>query len=428
MKKKTYEEILLDLKQHNLTVLTPKIEYKNTYTPLIISNGVYKIIETYRTYSGNHAEPSWFSKNNPYIIDNINKYFEINKNNNFTCISDTTDYIDRNSQLLFKCNRCGNIIKSTWMSEQKAISDKYNSRHGITCDKCDGINESLHALVLKQVFMHEYPDTILEDRSCVNPITNAVMPTDIVNHKMKIAIEIQGQFHRFDNQKVKDKIKKNFWQNKGYSFYDYSIDKISVLNYLKLFFPEIEDIPEYVDLNYSNKLDFKTIQNKINQNIRVSEIAKELNINPHRIYDAIYDNKLYYPNSYNRTTTVPIVQLDKHNNLISEYSSFKEAETKNGIKSGLISSCIYYNNYYCKGFYWFYKKDYVNRTYIIPQNRTDKFYQKVECYDLNNIFIQSFDNMYQAAKFCNSTASKIYEVTQNKRKTTKGYIFKICDN
>ena len=36
--------------------------------------------------------------------------------------------------------------------------------------------------------------------------------------------------------------------------------------------------------------------------------------------------------------------------------------------------------------------------------------------------------MYQAAKFCNSTASKIYEVTQNKRKTTKGYIFKICDN
>ena len=79
MKKKTYEEILLDLKQHNLTVLTPKIEYKNTYTPLIISNGVYKIIETYRTYSGNHAEPSWFSKNNPYIIDNINKYFEINK-------------------------------------------------------------------------------------------------------------------------------------------------------------------------------------------------------------------------------------------------------------------------------------------------------------------------------------------------------------
>ena len=314
------------------------------------------------------------------------------------------------------------------MSEQKAIRDKYNSRHGITCDKCDGINESLHALVLKQVFMHEYPDTILEDRSCVNPITNAVMPTDIVNHKMKIAIEIQGQFHRFDNQKVKDKIKKNFWKNKGYSFYDYSIDKISVLNYLKLFFPEIEDIPEYVDLNYSNKLDFKTIQNKINQNIRVSEIAKELNINPHRIYDAIYDNKLYYPNSYNRTTTVPIVQLDKHNNLISEYSSFKEAETKNGIKSGLISSCIYYNNYYCKGFYWFYKKDYVNSTYIIPQNRTDKFYQKVECYDLNNIFIQSFDDMYQAAKFCNSTASKIYEVTKNKRKTTKGYIFKICDN
>nr|DAX07971.1 MAG TPA: intron associated endonuclease [Bacteriophage sp.] len=428
MKKKTYEEILLDLKQHNLTILTPEIEYKNTYTPLIISNGTYKILETYRTYSGGYAEPAWFSKNNPYIIYNINKYFEINRENNFTCISDTADYVTRKSELLFKCNRCGNLIKAPWISELKAISDKYNSRHGITCDKCDGINESLHAMALKQVFMHEYPDTILEDRSCINPITATVMPTDIVNHKMKIAIEIQGQFHRFDNQKVKDKIKKDFWINKGYSFYDYSIDKISVLDYLKLFFPQVEDIPKYVDLNYSNKLDLEMIQNKINQYVRISDIAKELNIKPHRIYDAIYDNKLYYPNDYNRTTAVPIVQLDKYDNLISEYSSFKEAEAKTGIKAGLISSCIYYKNYYCKGFYWFYKDNYINHTYIIPQNRTNKFYQKVECYNIDNIFIQIFDDMYQAAKFCNSTASKIYEVTQNKRKTTKGYIFKICDN
>ena len=36
--------------------------------------------------------------------------------------------------------------------------------------------------------------------------------------------------------------------------------------------------------------------------------------------------------------------------------------------------------------------------------------------------------MYQAANFCESNASKIYEVTQNKRKTTKGYKFIICDN
>lgn len=423
-----YNEIIDDLKNHDLYLLTPECQYYNTKTPLIITNGTYKILESYRIYSSKHAEPTWFSKNNPYIIYNINKYFENNRNNTFTCISNAEDYIDRESVLSFRCNRCGRIIYKTWLSEAKAISDIYNSRHGITCEKCDGTNESLHALALKQVFMHEYPNTILEDKSCINPITNTIMPTDIVNHELKIAIEIQGQFHRFENQKKKDKIKKDFWINKSYSFYDYSIEKISVLDYLKLFFPELTDIPSYVDLNYSNKLDYDIIQCKINQNICITDIAKDMNINVHRIYDALYNNKLYYPYNYNRKSTKSIVQLDKEGNLVSQYLSFKEAENETNIKANLISSCIYYKNYYCKGYYWFYKTDFDNGTYKIPQNRTDKFYQKVDCYDIDGNFIQKFDDMYQAAIFCESNASKIYEVTQNKRKTTKGYKFIICDN
>lgn len=423
-----YNEIIDDLKNHDLYLLTPECQYYNTKTPLIITNGTYKILESYRIYSSKHAEPTWFSKNNPYIIYNINKYFKNNRDNAFTCISNAEDYTDRESVLSFRCNRCSRIIYTTWLSELKAISDIYDSRHGITCEICDGANESLHALALKQIFMHEYPNTILEDRSCINPITNKVMPTDIVNHELKIAIEIQGQFHRFENQKIKDKIKKDFWINKGYSFYDYSIEKISVLDYIKLFFPKLTDMPLYVNLNYSNKLNYGLIQCKINQNIRISDIAKYMNINVHRIYDALYNNKLYYPDFYNKKSTKSIVQLDKKGNLVSKYLSFKEAEKETNIKANLISSCIYYKNYYCKGYYWFYETDFDNGTYKIPQNRTDKFYQKVNCYDISGNLIQKFDDMYQAAIFYESDASKIYEVTQNKRKTTKGYKFIICDN
>lgn len=428
MKKIKYNEVIEDLNIHGLQLLTEENQYNNARTPLVITNGTFKILESYRTYSNKHAEPTWFSKNNPYIIYNINKYFETKRNNDFTCISNKNDYTNRESVLSFRCNRCGKIIKATWLSETKSISDQYNSRHGLTCDRCDGVNESLHALALKQVFVHEYPNTILEDKSCVNPKTNTIMPTDIVNHDLKIAIEIQGQFHRFEKQKIKDKIKKAYWTNRGYSFYDYSIDKMSVLNYIKLFFPNLENIPDYVNLSYSNKLDFEMIQSKINQNIRISDIARELSIDAHRIYDALHDNKLYYPPNYNRSSTISIVQLDKNNNFISDFSSFKEAEEKTGIKANLISSCIYYKNYYCKGFYWFYKDDYIKQTYSIPQNRTDKFYQKVKCYNINNAFIKTFDNMYQAAEFCKSTATKVYEVTQNKRNITKGYKFIICDN
>ena len=185
-----YNEIIDDLKNHDLYLLTPECQYYNTKTPLIITNGTYKILESYRTYSSKHAEPTWFSKNNPYIIYNINKYFENNRNNTFTCISNAEDYIDRESVLSFRCNRCGRIIYKTWLSEAKAISDIYNSRHGITCEKCDGTNESLHALALKQVFMHEYPNTILEDKSCINPITNTIMPTDIVSPPKSLTAEI----------------------------------------------------------------------------------------------------------------------------------------------------------------------------------------------------------------------------------------------
>lgn len=64
------------------------------------------------------------------------------------------------------------------------------------CPFCSKFHlESYHASVLKQIFIHKYPDTSLEDRSCINPKTNRALPTDIVNHNLKIAIEIQSGYH-----------------------------------------------------------------------------------------------------------------------------------------------------------------------------------------------------------------------------------------
>ena len=66
--------------------------------------------------------------------------------------------------------------------------DKYYKQ----CPNCNtNKTESNHASILKQIFIHEYPDTSIEDKSCINPKTKRPFPTDIVNHRMKIAIEIQ---------------------------------------------------------------------------------------------------------------------------------------------------------------------------------------------------------------------------------------------
>lgn len=145
-----------------------------------------------------------------------------------------------------------------------------DSQHrGITCSNCDGRTESLHALVLKQLFMHYYPDTELEEPSCINPETNCIMATDIVNHRLKIAIEVQGQWHRFNNQKKHDAIKKQFWLNKGYRFYDYEIDGATVLEYVKHFFPGLDEIPSWVNMEYSNKLNLIKIQQMLDDGMKV---------------------------------------------------------------------------------------------------------------------------------------------------------------
>ena len=122
---------------------------------------------------------------------------------------------------------------------------------------------------LKQLFKHYYPDTIEEDLSCVNPDTNKIMPTDIVNHRLKIAIEIQGQWHKYEKQQLRDRIKKEYWINRGYEFYDYPIDGVSVLEYAKYFFPDLVELPDWIRMDYNKKLNLVTIQGMLNDGLKV---------------------------------------------------------------------------------------------------------------------------------------------------------------
>lgn len=249
---------------------------------------IYIVLSNYLT---RHGIGRRFDKSNDYTIYNINHYCELN-NIPFTCISD--EYISANNPLSFICKRCGEMIETTWRNINKR--DNAN-RHHIICPNCDGRNESLHASVLKQLFLHYYPDTIVEDKTYINPITHRVCPTDIVNHKLKIAIEIQSQWHDYDNIKIKDKMKKEFWINNGYDFYSPDIRDYSILKLCQLFF-DINELPEWINYSYSNKINLKEIQTMLNNNDTIISIANKLSINPHRIYDAIYSKKLFYPKNY----------------------------------------------------------------------------------------------------------------------------------
>ena len=76
-----------------------------------------------------------------------------------------------------------------------------------------------------------------------------------------------------------------------------------------------------------------------------------------------------YNNSYGTRTrraveklSIPVVQLDKKGNFISEFESLREASRRTGIASTSISRCCKHKpgHYSAGGFIWIYKDEYLN--------------------------------------------------------------------
>ena len=348
----TYKQIKNNLELHGYYLDLPE----NLYNGITTSNLKchddlgYKYNVIYDSVMRNKKMDA-FNKSNPFSIDNINQYLS-NHNCEFTCISD--EYIDSRNPLVFICNRCQKHIINKWCNVNRNTKKCINH---LSCPNCDGRTESIHALVLKQMFLYNYPDTIVEEKSCRNPKTNKIMPTDIVNHRLKIAIEIQSQWHDFHDIIEKGKIKKQFWIDKGYSFYDPDIRDYSVIEMCQIFF-NIDELPDYIDYNYSNKMNIKKVQELLNSGMSVPQVAKQLNIKTHNIYDGISDKKITYPQNYKRADWTPVVQLSLNWEYIKEYDSIKQAADFNNLNPGNISSALNHNRNYSQGFNWMRKKDY----------------------------------------------------------------------
>ena len=205
--------------------MSAKIEYKREYIEKLLSVNGYVLLSDgnsfyrkdtiictdrdgymYNTTIGSlidHEKRTVICRENKFSIDNINLFLKKN-NFQFECISER--YTNSREDLEFVCLRCGQHIFRKWYN----IRVCNGSYLAISCPNCDGRIESLHALVLKQMFKHNYPDTIEEEKSCINPSTGWPLPTDIVNHRLKIAIEIQSQFHDAPERILVDAYKKKF--------------------------------------------------------------------------------------------------------------------------------------------------------------------------------------------------------------------------
>lgn len=345
--KNTYETVLKRLKECGYDLDVSEDEYRGvTITPLFChdSDGYkYRVIYD-QILRSKTKKVDRFNKSNPFTIENINLFLK-KKGLPFRCTS--AGYHGSHGLLDFQCLRCETVIQKTWGN----VFRSGEKRNYIVCPNCDTRVESLHASVLKQMFLREHPDTIVEDPSFRNPFTNRICPTDIVNHRLKIAIEIQSQWHDFPDIKKKDGMKKIYWLNRGYAFYDPDIRNFSVLEMCRLFFPTLKGIPEDIDLSYGHGVNAFAIQQMLDARMSVSEIATALDISPHRIHDAVKSGKLSYPEYYGNARKKPVEQCDSFGNVVGRFNTIGAAARYVGgdpstLRSKLRSGSAFYKNYY----------------------------------------------------------------------------------
>lgn len=220
---------------------------------------------------------------------------------------------------------------------------------------------SYHVSVLKQVFLYEYPNTICEDKSCKNPNTGYNLPTDIVNHELKIAVEIQSAYHDINNVMLRDVIKKDFWVNKGYLFYSVDIREYTVLEMIQLFFPKYKEIPSYIDFSYGRMTDFITIQNLLDNGKTIKEIVDITGCNKSCMQGLMNRKIIHLPHEYKERVChiKKIVQLDKNLVLINTFDSFSDLD-RHGYANGTIRRVLNGKQKYSYGYIWMYEEDYKN--------------------------------------------------------------------
>lgn len=361
--------------------------------------------------------PEKFHPCNPYAIHNINNFLKIELNDEFECID--KEYINNMEPLLFKHKKCGNQFYSVW-------ADMYSLKKNpemayCKCSECNTQKtESHHASALKQVFMHEYPDTIVEEKSCINPKTLRVLPTDIVNHRLKIVVEVQSQWHDNIKKKELDKIKKEFWINNGYNFYAPDIRDYSIMEMIQLFFPHIEKMPDYVNFNFSNCIDFNKVQDLLNKGYTIKEISNILNLNENSVRHLSAIGKVKLPNDYieKMFNIKAFVRLSKFGDFIKRYETLASLKDDN-LAVGTIIRVLKGKQDFSYDSFWVYEDKYLSGDYVIPNIREDIFMVPVAKYDMDNNYVCSYESIYDAENDSVSSRNEIRRVAKGDRKSSR---------
>lgn len=229
--------------------------------------------------------------------------------------------------------------------------------------------ESAMATILKQVFKHYYPNTKPECDLGFRGKGGRPCLYDVYVPELNTVFEFQSEYHDDEEQKKRDKEKKMYILNHKNKYKYVAIDHrdYTVIQAMQLYFPNITEIPSYIDLSrgvMTTKV-LGDIQELLNQKkYSLIEIEKIVGngCSYKNIQSAIRSGLLIKPNyKANRRKLVKgkIFQLSLEGGFLKEYEYASLAK-------GFSCSCIGQacrgeysrRGHEYKGYLWYYGSDY----------------------------------------------------------------------
>lgn len=163
-------------------------------------------------------------------------------------------------------------------------------------------------------------------------------------------------------------------------------------------------------------------------------VAEKENDTKNKIKDSVL---LYYKNggiTKHREAMIKAVgrkisQYSKENIFIKEYNSTSEASRELNINHKNIERILYGRGKLAGGFIWRYSgdTDKKNKKHNIEKHREaiiKAVGRKIAQYSIDNVFIQEYNSITEAARCLNLRASNIHRVLSGTRKTLHGFIWK----
>jgi len=232
---------------------------------------------------------------------------------------------------------------------------------GTRCPRCANERcESIMAITLKQVLKHYYPNTKWEYDIGFKGFSGGKSAYDIYVPDLNLLIECQSEYHdNIEHQKL-DLAKKQYAIDNKYEYIAIDKRNFTQLEAIKLFFPEINSIPDWVDTSMryiKSSWDVKKAQDLLNEGYTIPEIGEILQVPYPILQSGVGRKSLIKPDNYKIKQTKQrkkVIQLDLEGNFIQEHDGI----TLTGYTATNVSACCRGKDKSYKGFKWMYAKEY----------------------------------------------------------------------